>query len=62
MFASHSDEFLARLCKTAMWIDDGTIKMSGGIEDVARAYEGNDAARHVREVSTRTPECDGRHD
>ena len=50
VFASHSNEFLARLCKTAMWIDHGTIKMSGGIEDVVRAYEGEDAARHVREV------------
>ena len=24
VFASHSNEFLARLCKTAMWIDHGT--------------------------------------
>ena len=51
VFASHSNEFLARLCKTAMWIDHGTIKMTGGIEDVVRAYEGEDAARHVREKS-----------
>ena len=50
VFASHSNEFLARLCKTAMWIDHGTIKMEGGIEEVVRAYEGEDAARHVREV------------
>jgi ABC-2 type transport system ATP-binding protein len=50
VFASHSNEFLARLCKNAMWIDHGTIKMTGGIEDVVRAYEGEDAARHVREV------------
>jgi ABC-2 type transport system ATP-binding protein len=50
VFASHSNEFLAQLCKTAMWIDHGTIKMTGGIEDVVRAYEGDDAARHVREV------------
>jgi ABC-2 type transport system ATP-binding protein len=50
VFASHSNEFLARLCKTAMWIDHGTIKMTGNIEDVVRAYEGDDAARHVREV------------
>ena len=50
VFASHSNEFLARLCKTAMWIDHGVIRMSGGIEDVVRAYEGDDAARHVREV------------
>ena len=50
VFASHSNEFLAQLCKTAMWIDHGTIKMTGGIEEVVRAYEGEDAARHVREV------------
>jgi ABC-2 type transport system ATP-binding protein len=50
VFASHSNEFLARLCKTAMWIDHGTIKMTGGIEEVVRAYEGEDAARHVHEV------------
>jgi ABC-2 type transport system ATP-binding protein len=33
-----------------MWIDHGTIKMTGGIEEVVGAYEGLDAARHVREV------------
>jgi len=54
VFASHSNEFLARLCKTAMWIDHGVIRMSGGIEDVVRAYEGEDAARHVREVLAET--------
>ena len=50
VFASHSTEFLARLCKTAIWIDHGSIKMMGGIEDVVRAYEGEEAARHVAEV------------
>ena len=50
VFASHSNEFLAQLCDTAMWVDHGTIRMSGGIEDVVRAYEGDDAAHHVREI------------
>jgi ABC-2 type transport system ATP-binding protein len=50
VFASHSAEFLARLCKTAIWIDHGTIKMIGGIEEVVRAYEGEEAARHVAEI------------
>jgi ABC-2 type transport system ATP-binding protein len=50
VFASHSTEFLARLCKTAIWIDHGSIKMMAGIEDVVRAYEGEDAARHVAEI------------
>jgi len=50
VFASHSNEFLARLCKTAMWIDHGTVRLEGGIEEVVRAYEGEDAARHVHDV------------
>ncbi len=54
VFASHSNEFLARLCKTAMWIDHGVIKLTGGIEEVVRAYEGEDAARHVHEVLAET--------
>lgn len=54
VFASHSNEFLARLCTTAMWIDHGTIKMAGGIEEVVRAYEGDDAARHVRDILRET--------
>lgn len=62
VFASHSNEFLARLCKTAMWIDHGTIKMTGGIEDVIRAYEGEDAARHVRETLEETRRGSVPHD
>src|SRR6185436_17047286 len=50
VFCSHSNEFLAQLCETAMWVDHGTIKLTGGIEEVVRAYEGEDAARHVHEV------------
>ena len=50
VFASHSTDFLARLCNTAIWIDHGSIKMMGEIEDVVRAYEGDDAARHVAEI------------
>ncbi len=50
VFASHSNEFVARLCNTAMWIDHGTIKMSGGIEDVVRAYEGDEAGDHVAQI------------
>jgi ABC-2 type transport system ATP-binding protein len=58
VFASHSNEFLAQLCKSAMWIDHGTIRMTGGIEEVVGAYEGPDAARHVREVLAETARAD----
>jgi ABC-2 type transport system ATP-binding protein len=54
VFASHSNEFLARLCKTAIWIDHGEIRMMGGIEEVVRAYEGEDAAHHVAEILAET--------
>jgi ABC-2 type transport system ATP-binding protein len=47
VFASHSNEFLARLCNSALWMDHGTIRMSGGIEQVVRAYEGDEAADRV---------------
>ncbi|AXY49999.1 MULTISPECIES: ABC transporter ATP-binding protein [Rhodococcus] len=50
VFASHSNEFLAQLCDRALWIDHGRIRMEGGIEDIVRAYEGDDAAEHVRHV------------
>ncbi|OMB93600.1 ABC transporter ATP-binding protein [Mycobacterium colombiense] len=50
VFASHSNEFLARLSKTAVWIDRGQIQTMGGVEEVVRAYEGNEAARYVGEL------------
>ena len=58
VFASHSNELLARLCKTAMWIDHGVIRQTGDIEDVVRAYEGDDAAatpRGARRDRTQNP-------
>ena len=50
VFASHSNEFLARLCKTAIWIDHGEIKMTGNVEHVVGAYQGVQAARHVAHI------------
>ena len=60
VFASHSNEFLARLCKTAMWIDHGTVRMEGNRRGGRGAYEGPDAARHVREVPEGEPGKVGR--
>ena len=50
VFASHSNEFLAQLCDQAMWIDHGQIREQGGIEQVVRAYEGDEAGDHVRTI------------
>lgn len=51
VFASHSNDFLARLCNTAIWMDHGEIKMAGKLRDVIEAYEGVQAARHVARIS-----------
>jgi ABC-2 type transport system ATP-binding protein len=50
VFCSHSNEFLAQLCDTAIWIDHGNMRMRGGIEDVVRAYEGPEAGDHVAQT------------
>ncbi|WP_280183707.1 ABC transporter ATP-binding protein [Nocardia cyriacigeorgica] len=52
VFASHSNEFLAQLCDSALWIDHGQVRLHGGIEEVVRAYEGPEAGNHVATVLT----------
>jgi ABC-2 type transport system ATP-binding protein len=50
VFAAHSNEFLARMCTTAVWIDHGQIRMIGEIDDVIRAYEGEEATSQVAAI------------
>lgn len=50
VFASHSNEFLAQLCDSALWIDHGEIRKAGAVDDVVEAYEGPEAGEHVRRV------------
>ena len=38
VFVSHSAEQVNRLCKNALWINHGEIKMLGNSEDVTKAY------------------------
>ena len=40
VFASHSDEFLTDLCDTALWMDHGTIREYGPLQDVLDSYKG----------------------
>ena len=42
VFASHSDEFLADLCDTAIWLDQGRIREHGSLREVLRHYKGRD--------------------
>lgn len=40
VFASHSDEFLADLCDTALWMEHGTIKEYGPLHEILDHYKG----------------------
>lgn len=40
VFASHSDEFLADLCDTALWMEHGMIKEYGPLHEVLDHYKG----------------------
>ncbi|KJK51161.1 ABC transporter ATP-binding protein [Lentzea aerocolonigenes] len=42
VFANHSDEFLAEFCDTAIWMDEGHVKMHGDLREVLTAYKGYD--------------------
>ena len=56
VFASHSNDFLAQLCNTALWVDHGQIREAGLVPDVVEAYEGKGAGDHVRRLLTRIEE------
>jgi ABC-2 type transport system ATP-binding protein len=42
VFASHSDELLFELCNSAIWMDEGGMRMQGGLREVLTAYKGRD--------------------
>ena len=58
VFASHSNDFLAQLCNTALWVDKGEIKQAGLVDEVVEAYEGPEAGDYVRDLLTRFDEED----
>src|SRR5918992_946902 len=47
VFASHSDEFLADLCDTAIWMEHGTIREHGPLRDVLHHYKGRDVLAEI---------------
>ena len=53
VFASHSNDFLAQLCNTALWIDKGEVRQAGLVDDVVEAYEGKEAGDYVRDLLVR---------
>ncbi|TQM81795.1 ABC-2 type transport system ATP-binding protein [Saccharothrix saharensis] len=49
VFASHSDEFLVEFCDSAIWMDEGRVKMHGGLREVLTTYKGRDPFEHLSE-------------
>ncbi|SDC76099.1 galactan export ABC transporter ATP-binding subunit Wzt/RfbE [Actinokineospora iranica] len=47
VFASHSDDLLFELCNTAIWMDEGQVKMQGSLREVLTAYKGRDPFEHM---------------
>ena len=62
VFASHSNDFLAQLCTTALWVDHGEIRQAGLVDEIVEAYEGREAGDHIRSLLKRFEEEDGNHD
>ncbi|GAB3503973.1 ABC transporter ATP-binding protein [Amycolatopsis cihanbeyliensis] len=42
VFASHQDDLLLELCTSAIWMDEGHMRMRGGLREVLTAYKGKD--------------------
>ena len=45
VFVSHQANQVASLCDRAIWIDEGVVKASGGVDEVIAAYTGNLSAQ-----------------
>jgi ABC-2 type transport system ATP-binding protein len=44
VFASHSNDLLKQLCTSALWMEHGTIRQQGPLEEVLDAYKGREHA------------------
>ena len=53
IFVSHDLEAVSRLCRRAIWLHEGRIKMDGAAEDVLSGYLETAQKKHV--VATATP-------
>ncbi|OZM73245.1 ABC transporter ATP-binding protein [Amycolatopsis antarctica] len=47
VFASHQDDLLLELCTSAIWMDEGTMKMQGTLREVLTAYKGRDPFENI---------------
>ncbi len=54
IFVSHDLEAVSRLCRRAIWLHEGSIKMDGSVEDVLSGYIENVQKKHIAEAATPT--------
>jgi lipopolysaccharide transport system ATP-binding protein len=48
IFMSHDLELVRSVCSTGMWLDQGHVRLHGGIDEVAAAYAGIEPAESPR--------------
>ena len=41
LFVSHNIEQIESICKKAVWLEKGTVKLIGSVQDVCGAYKNN---------------------
>ncbi|WP_020668843.1 ABC transporter ATP-binding protein [Amycolatopsis nigrescens] len=58
VFASHQDDLLLELCTSAIWMDEGQMKMRGGLREVLTAYKGRDPFENISAESAERLEVD----
>jgi ABC-2 type transport system ATP-binding protein len=47
VFASHQDDLLLELCTSAIWMDEGRMRMQGPLREVVTAYKGKDPYQNI---------------
>ncbi|SFQ44172.1 ABC-2 type transport system ATP-binding protein [Amycolatopsis arida] len=47
VFASHQDDLLLELCTSAVWMDEGRMKLRGSLREVLTAYKGKDPFENI---------------
>ena len=52
IFVSHDLEAVSRLCRRAIWLHEGLIKMDGAVKDVLSGYLETTQKKHIEAVAT----------
>ncbi len=51
VFASHQDDLLLEMCTSAIWMDEGQLRMQGSLREVITAYKGRDPFENLDQAA-----------